>query len=1005
MLVPCSLNAACGDSFRSGEHETLSDTSLWEVNVNQVFCPILVGRRNEIAAIEAAIRNALQGKGSMIVASGEAGIGKSRLAREAETLAAQAGMQIARGRALDGTDHSPYRPIVEALQSLLRRASDPGFFEPYQPMLGALLPEMSGARGARPDSELVVADAVMRLLRDLAAENGLLLVLEDLHWADLDTLSVLEYFADNVSDERIVCLCTERTAWPGPAADRLAALVSRRSAIRLSLERLSDVEVVEMVKCTLDVETVSQSIADALTKRSEGVPFLVEEMLSAYLSLGGHRERTPEWWLALQVSEALPPSYRELVSNRMSNLERAANEVVTAAAVLGRTFEWPLLGPITSQSEEQVLAGLRGAVLGQLLIASPGIHPETFSFRHALARETVIADLLPSERAKLSLKAADVIEDLRPGVPGDWCDRVADLREQGEDRVGAVRLLIESGRRALRRGALATAEATLTRARELAGNDYTLWLGIDELLAEVLSRSGKTERLIEMTSELLAFFEEDIPTLPGYRYGTYLSPTRLARFHLYSARACFLAGEAAMAEEFLDKLWGTRSEIDEEVLADAHALAAQLAISGGNLRKTIVDARVVLKSSDEDRETSCEALDALGRALWLQGDHAGARSTFERMTEIGNALNSPIWRSKALLELGTIESAQSGEVVRLHEARALAASTGAVSTLALADLQIGWNQLFLGAQAEAKESIESALDTCRRFALRLLPHVLVAQGALFALADDASAMEDAIRAALDRAPESREVAARVHGNCRALLWIVRDKRDSVLAELELASKSAGGAPVGKSWWAGLVVLLKAMSGDWEPTTKPAPTEFPNPTSLGCALYAVAVALGRSGEAEAALLAFQEADSVMPPGWPRHRARCLAAEAAYKNRWGRPQVWVSEALAYYENRRIEPLASSARSLARNIGVTLRRKGRGASVVPSELERLGITSREMDVLILVAEGLSNPEIAERLFLSPRTVETHVRSLMRRSGTESRAQLVAFAVRRLAAGVNDR
>lgn len=266
-------------------------------------------------------------------------------------------------------------------------------------------------------------------------------------------------------------------------------------------------------------------------------------------------------------------------------------------------------------------------------------------------------------------------------------------------------------------------------------------------------------------------------------------------------------------------------------------------------------------------------------------------------------------------------------------------------------------------------------------------------------------MEDAIRAALDRAPENREVAARVHGNCRALLWIVRDKRDSVLAELELASKSAGGAPVGKSWWSGLVVLLKAMSEDWEPTTKPAPTDFPNPTSLGCALYAVAVALGRRGEAESALSAFQEADSVMPPGWRRHRARCLAAEAAYKNGWGEPQVWVSEALAYYENRRLEPLASSARSLARSIGVTLRPEGRGASLVPSELERLGITSREMDVLVLVAEGLSNPEIAGRLFLSPRTVETHVRSLMRRSGTESRAQLVAFAVRRLAAGVNDR
>lgn len=137
---------------------------------------------------------------------------------------------------------------------------------------------------------------------------------------------------------------------------------------------------------------------------------------------------------------------------------------------------------------------------------------------------------------------------------------------------------------------------------------------------------------------------------------------------------------------------------------------------------------------------------------------------------------------------------------------------------------------------------------------------------------------------------------------------------------------------------------------------------------------------------------------MPPGWRRHHARRMVADAALEDGWGDPVEWATEAVEYFDGASLKGFMAAARATLRRGGAPVRRRGRGESVVPEDLSKLGITSREMDVLKLIGERLSNREIGSRLFVSPRTVESHVASLQRKTAADSRAELVELGRRHL-------
>src|SRR5580658_8076242 len=221
--------------------------------VGEVLCPVLVGRRAEIQALESALAGALAGEGGCAVITGEAGIGKSRLIRELSRLADARRVPVVAGRAVPASTSAPYRPVTEALLQLLRRRplpDDPSL-APWLPHLSVLLPgSVAGSRAAHSgggaDSQALRGEAVLQLLRRLGPD-GLVVAMEDLHWADPDTVSLVEYLADNAAGQPLLFAVSLRTEPPSPASDLARRQRGRPGIVHLPLGRLSDREVAEMI--------------------------------------------------------------------------------------------------------------------------------------------------------------------------------------------------------------------------------------------------------------------------------------------------------------------------------------------------------------------------------------------------------------------------------------------------------------------------------------------------------------------------------------------------------------------------------------------------------------------------------------------------------------------------------------------------------------------------------------------------------------------------------------
>ena len=281
------------------------------------------------------------------------------------------------GRAVPGSGSTPYRPLTEALLQALRDRplpADDGLLA-WRPALRAIVPDpaapaLAGETAHDPDaagplSAAVRGEAVLQLLRRLAGTRGLMLVLEDLHWADPDTLAVLEYLGDNLAAERVLVLATCRAEPPSAALEMIRRMHDRRSVTLLELGRLPAGQVAAMVLAC--VPDAGDEVVTQVQRAADGVPFLVEELLAA----GG-----------------MPASFRESVQARLAVAGPGERDVLQAAAVLGRHFDWRLLARVTGQPAAALTAALESGV-GQQLLAVDGAD---FRFRHALTRDAVLGD-------------------------------------------------------------------------------------------------------------------------------------------------------------------------------------------------------------------------------------------------------------------------------------------------------------------------------------------------------------------------------------------------------------------------------------------------------------------------------------------------------------------------------------------------------------------------------------------------------------------------------------
>ena len=947
------------------------------VSVPQILCPALVGRGAEL---EASVRMLDAGCGGAVVVLGEAGLGKSRLVRELAGLARGRGLVIVSGRAVQSRQPTPYRPLAEALVGACRRLglpADSGLI-PYRPALGRLVPEWCGLdRAAVPESVVTLGEGVLRLVQALGGEGGAVLVVEDLHWADPETLGVLEYVVDHAREERLVVVVTAR---PGSSAggNLVRDLIARRAVTAVELSPLSVPEVAEMARSALGTAVLPAGLPELLA-RADGVPFLVEELLSAAAEAGVLLAEGDSWRVRTGTEAVVPRTFGESVSGRVEALAPPDRELVYLAALLGR-LDLALLGSALGRPSEEV-AGVLARCVELQLVARDGA---VFRFRHALTRDAVLAGLHPQVRAALARRARGVLAAVHPDLPGPWCELAAELSLLAGDPVDAARLLLVAARRAVAAGGLLTAAAVLGQARDLAPGGSDLVDDIDELRTEVTARAGDVDAAFGIGARLIA-------TTPD--------PARRARVHMRLAQAAIAATQWQAAE---DQLAAARQlTMDKIELVRVDALAAEVLLGSARGAEAEAAARTVLAGAErlDLAEEACQALGMLGR-IARNRDLAEAETVFARQLDIATGHGLRLWATQATHELGTLDLMRANSTERLGRARELAAEGGDLATAATIDLQLGgsgWLTLDAGACLAAALRCQ---PTARRYHLDLLlAEALLLEAAAHAFAGRRAAMELAIAQAerIGRPEAHLKAAAWARRGMGALLHEDRDRAAAAFDTAISILRDSATVSVRPYWlhWA-LLRTVQDDGGDEARAEARRHAQVDSPLTELILGYADAVAAGRRGRADEAETLFAQARSAAPaPGWAaqRHLAERQAAECALADGWGQPAQWLTEAAEVFRRAGHTQVERACRSLLRRAGVPLPRREHGHHAVPPALAALGITDREAEVLELVTEGLTSKEIAARLFLSVRTVDKHVERLLAKTGVSRRAELRTF------------
>ncbi len=387
------------------------------------LCPVLIRRDDELAALEEALLAARRGESRFLTLAGEAGIGKTRLAGELGREARELGCTVLAGGCSDTELSLPYLPFVEAIGNYLdgadsdelARALGPGLAE-----LAQLFPRLAtdGTQGRSPDpgqAKLRLFEAIVSLLALPARESTLLLTIEDVHWADASTRELLDYLARRLTDLPSLILVTFRRDEIHRKHPLLPVLQGwTRSGVAevVELGPLSPEGVGEMLAAILGEDALDSELQELMLERSEGNPFVLEEMLREVVESSG----PVRGGRLVATGALLPETVRHAILLRLQRLGDQQVTVLETAAVLGRSFDHETLLPVSGAPEVDVHDALDAAIAQQLIEEEPS-RPGRYSWRHALTQEAIYAETVTPRRQAIHSRAADALakeESTRP---------------------------------------------------------------------------------------------------------------------------------------------------------------------------------------------------------------------------------------------------------------------------------------------------------------------------------------------------------------------------------------------------------------------------------------------------------------------------------------------------------------------------------------------------------------------------------------------------------------
>ncbi|WGX98572.1 AAA family ATPase [Nocardioides sp. L-11A] len=825
--------------------------------------PVLVSRTAERARLTAAVAGLGEGRGGLWVLRGDPGIGKSRLATAVASAAAEQGLEVLSGRAVPSGTPTPLRPLSEALLSWLRTHEVPEdrLLAPYLPTLARLAPQLGPVAADGTSSVMLLGEALLRLARTVPAP-GMVLVVEDLHWADPETLALVEYLADNAQAVPLLVVATSRLHESPTAGAMLVELERRRSAEIVDLLPMGDADVTAVARACLGAEPPAE-VERWLQRYSAGYPLLVEEMLADLRDAGVLAERDGSWALAGPLPVMVPRPFVRSVEGRLAEVGPAARDVATAAAMLGVEFDWRPVADALGLSEGTVADALRELRDQRLVVAAS---PDRFGFRHALTREAVLTGLLAPERSRLAALLAAVLAARTPdrAVAAEDHHQLAELFEAAGDDTRAVELWLATARDAIDRGALVSAGEAIGRALRRCAPGSGLESRAREAEVEVHALAGDVPRALAAGERLAA-------ELGG-------EPARLAAVRLRLARALLAGGQWDDAEAML-------AAADGHDPAEEHVLAARLALGREDDAAAAERASAALAGIGEDRpEIACEAWEVLGRAARAR-DFVAAEDAFESGYRLADARDLPLWRCRLLAALGSLDlAARRPTEDRLVAARRAALDAGAIATAARIEVELNLVRVRYLELDEALAAVDNAIMMMGRLRLPDLATAYLLRAATHGLAGRTEAMEADVTAALGLPMDEGLRAVGVPGHIRSFVALAHGRYDEARTQLAMAMEYHRRIPSMPFSLRGFWALLEtARTGDGAAAREEVRSgpQANSPHNSFALRYADAIALGRAGERAEAERVFADAEWGLPgrEPWPELHARLLVAVAA------------------------------------------------------------------------------------------------------------------------------
>ena len=965
---------------------------------------MLIGRQAELDTLTEAVRAAAAGNSSAVVVSGEAGIGKTRLLREVRAQAIREGAETVGGGCIPLSQGVlPYAPVIAALRQGLGRLSpkELGDLPPTTRLeLGRLLPELR-VPDESPDFEsdqIGLFDGVLDLLRLLATPTPLIFVLEDVHWSDASTRDLITYLLHATEDDRLLFLCTFRTGeldatHPVPAW--IQDLAASRIAEVLELRPLSREETRRQIS-EITGGDVSDSIVGELCERSEGNPFFLEELVQT----------------AIRGTEELPPSLRELLLSRIRALSAEAIEVVKAIAVGGPVVSHELLLAATGLDESAVGPPLENAIDHHLLVRT---EDDGYSLRHALLRETVYARLLPGERKELHRSFAQALQrhsdepGPRPPEPGRLARH---WHEAGDPK------------RALPHALAAAADADKSYASSEALSHYQhalrLWneIGDPEEVAGVtksvmLHRAGGSAERNGDFEQAVGFYQEAIGLVDPASDPRQAATLRSALVNVFSGP--YLDDDAALP--LLREAQGLVKDLPESIeKAQVLSLTACNLSLAGNIDEGSAAAVKAMEIAERlgDRATTAGAHVALALALRGRGDpepaleHLTTALDIARETQDGPLLgrvsahlSETLFRLNRLEDAVTLALAATVESARLGDESFGGFLRGNAAEFLTA---LGhWDQ----AEELAVPLQDAPSPVDRFFSQWLLAQIDVERGRF----EQARTRINVADRYMAHTKELRHQDPVAMSKISLALWEHRYEDASSLVQSAWTIGNEDQRSVARLCALGVRVeadrATHARAHKADAIERDA-IERGTDMEDRCA---AAAAGSKMPEVEGlrdltAAEASRLKGHVEPVLWKRTVEGFDALRYGYHSAYARYRYGES-LLAAGSRKKAEPVLREASRAALDLGAAplgleiggLARRARlnlSSAIEPEEptaaarpADHLGLTSRELEVLRSLGEGLTNKQIAEALYISPKTASIHVSRILTKLGVSSRVE----------------